>query len=111
MFSVLGNLAAALTTGGGTATQASSYALASLDAGLEKVTTAQTVIGARLNWVDLMTERRENNAERIADERADVGGADIAVTMSRLQETLTVLEATQASFVRLANLSLFSMLR
>ena len=91
--------------------QASSDALASLDAGLAKVTTSQTVIGARLNWVDLMTERRENNAERVAEERADVGGADIAVTMSRLQETLTVLEATQASFVRLANLSLFSMLR
>ncbi len=111
IFSVLGNLAAALTTGGGTAMQASSDALASLDAGLAKVTTSQTVIGARLNWVDLMTERRENNAERVAEERADVGGADIAVTMSRLQETLTVLEATQASFVRLANLSLFSMLR
>ncbi|OBX18865.1 flagellar biosynthesis protein FlgL [Erythrobacter sp. QSSC1-22B] len=111
MFSVLGNLAAALTVGGGTATQASSDALASLDAGLAKITTAQTVVGARLNWVDLMTERRDNNAERLAGERADVGGADIAVTMSRLQETLTVLEATQSSFVRLANLSLFSMLR
>jgi flagellar hook-associated protein 3 FlgL len=31
--------------------------------------------------------------------------------MTRLQETLTVLEATQASFVKLANLSLFSMIR
>jgi flagellar hook-associated protein 3 FlgL len=111
LFSVLGDLAAALKAGGGAAQQASSDALASLDAGLEKVTTARTVIGARLNWVDLMTERREDNAERIAGERADVGGADIAVTMTRLQETLTVLEATQASFVRLANLSLFSMLR
>lgn len=111
LFAVLGNLAAALKAGGNAASQASSDALASLDAGLEKVSTAQTVIGSRLNWVDLMTERRENNAERVADERADVGGADIAVTMSRLQETLTVLEATQASFVRLSNLSLFSMLR
>ena len=55
LFSVLGNLAAALTTGGATAAQASSAALASLDTGLEKVTTAQTVIGARLNWFDLMT--------------------------------------------------------
>ena len=51
------------------------------------------------------------NAERMADERSSVGGADIAVTMSKLQETLTVLEASQASFVRLANLSLFSLLR
>ncbi|HCH95153.1 MAG TPA: flagellar biosynthesis protein FlgL, partial [Erythrobacter sp.] len=111
LFAVLGNLAAALATGGADAISASSAALGELDAGLEKVTTAQTVIGSRLNWVDLMSERREVNAERTADERSSVGGADIAVTMSRLQETLTVLEASQASFVRLANLSLFSLLR
>lgn len=111
LFAVLGGLAAALSAGGQAAADASAASLTDLDAGLERVTTAQTVVGSRLNWIDLMTERRENNAERMADERLDVGGADIAVTMSRLQETLTVLEASQASFVRLANLSLFSMLR
>ena len=82
-----------------------------LDGGLEKITTAQTVVGARLNWIDLMSERRDETSERVAAERAEVGGADIATTISRLQETLTVLEASQASFVRLSNLSLFSMLR
>ena len=111
LFAVLGTLASALSTGGQGAIDASSAALADLDAGLERVTTAQSVIGSRLNWVDLMTERRENNAEQMAQERLDVGGADIATTVSRLQETLTVLEASQAGFVRLANLSLFSLLR
>ena len=111
LFAVLGGLAAALTAGGQAASEAASSALADLDVGLEKVTTAQTVVGARLNWIDLMSERREITGERMAEERADVGGADIAATMTRLQETLTVLEASQASFVRLANLSLFSMLR
>ena len=111
LFAVLGGLAAALTAGGLAASEAASSALADLDVGLEKVTTAQTVVGARLNWIDLMSERREITGERMAEERADVGGADIAATMTRLQETLTVLEASQASFVRLANLSLFSMLR
>lgn len=111
LFAVLGGLATALAGGGQAAVNASSASLADLDAGLEKITTAQTVVGSRLNWIDLMGERRQANAERVADERSNVGGADIATTMSRLQETLTVLEATQASFVRLANLSLFSMLR
>ena len=111
LFAVLSGLAAALTAGGQAASEAASSALADLDVGLEKVTTAQTVVGARLNWIDLMSERREITGERMAEERADVGGADIAATMTRLQETLTVLEASQASFVRLANLSLFSMLR
>ena len=100
-----------MTAGGTAASDASSAALGSLDVGLEKVTTAQTMIGSRLNWVELMDERREKNSERVAAEQGDVGGADIALTMTRLQETLTVLEATQASFVKLSNLSLFSMLR
>lgn len=111
LFEVLGDLADAMIVGGNAAIQAASGALASLDAGLDKVTTAQTVIGARLNWVDLMNERRVSTTERVTQERSTVGGADIAVTMTRLQETLTVLEATQASFVRLSGLSLFSMLR
>jgi flagellar hook-associated protein 3 FlgL len=111
LFAVLGNLAAVLAAGGAASADASSAALADLEVGLERVTTTQSVVGSRLNWVDLVSERRESNAEQIAQERADVGGADIALTMSRLQETLTVLEASQASFVRLSNLSLFSLLR
>ena len=82
-----------------------------LDTSFDKVTTAQTVLGSRLAWLEVMTERRTENMERIADERTVMGGADLAVTMSRLQEMLTVLEASQSSFVRLANLNLFSMLR
>lgn len=110
-FTVLGDLAAALRAGDAGAGAFAQASLDLLDAGLEKVTTAQTVVGARLNWIDLNAGRRADAGERRAAERAEVGGADIAVTMTRLQETLTVLEASQASFVRLANLSLFSLLR
>lgn len=111
LFTVLGNLATTLSSGDPAAGAFARDSLELLDSGLEKITTAQTVVGARLNWIDLMAERREQAGERVAAERAEVGGADIATTMSRLQETLTVLEASQASFVRLSNLSLFSILR
>ena len=111
LFTVFGNLADALKSGDPTASAFSQDSLKLLDTGLEKITTAQTVVGARLNWIDLVTERRDVTGERVASERADIGGADIAVTISRLQETLTVLEASQSSFVRLSNLSLFSILR
>ena len=111
LFTVLGNLAQVLKTGDASGAAFAQDSLALLDGGLEKLTTAQTVVGSRLNWIDLMTERREATGERVARERADVGGADIAVTISRLKETLTVLEASQASFVRLSDLSLFSILR
>jgi flagellar hook-associated protein 3 FlgL len=110
LFAVLGNLAAALQ-GGVDQTGASRDALDGLAAGLDKVTTGQTVIGARMGWVELMNDRRIANSELVADEQETIGGADLAETMTRLQEVTTVLEASQASFVRLANLTLFDMLR
>ena len=111
IFAELSALAAALRGGGQAAADAARDGLSMLDTGFEKVTTAQTVLGSRLAWLELMSERRVDNLERIEDERSTVGGADLAVTMSRLQEMMTVLEASQASFVRLANLNLFTMLR
>ena len=86
-------------------------ALSALDSGLERVTTAQTVIGARMNWVDQLSERREAAGQLVDAEQADLGGADIAETITKLQHTMTVLEASQASFVRLSGLTLFDMLR
>jgi flagellar hook-associated protein 3 FlgL len=110
LFAVLGNLATALQSSTGQAA-ASQQALAGLSAGLEKVTTAQTVIGARMGWVEILDERRVARGELVADEQRVIGGADIAETMTRLTEVMTVLEASQASFVRLASLSLFDMMR
>lgn len=110
LFTVLGTLATALQSGTDPAA-ASSEALTGLDASLVKTSTAQTVVGARLGWIELMDNRRETTGELVAEEKVSVGGADLASTMSRLQETLTVLEASQASFVKLAGLSLFNILR
>ena len=110
LFSTLGALAAALQ-GGGDEGAAGRDAMGALDAGLDKVTSAQTIVGARMGWVELMDQRREATGEMAADQQASIGGADLASTMTRLQEISTVLEASQASFVRLANLSLFDVLR
>ncbi len=110
LFAVLGDLATALK-GGGDPTGPTGVALDGLAAGLGQITTAQTVVGARLGWIEVMDERRVANSELVADEQKAIGGADLAVTMTRLQEVTTVLEASQASFVRLAGLSLFDMMR
>lgn len=110
LLAVLGELAAALR-GGGSGSAAARDALDGLAAGLDKVTTGQTVVGGRLSWIELMNDRRTANSELVAQEQQTVGGADLAQTMTRLQEVMTVLEASQASFVRLANLSLFDMMR
>ena len=105
--------AAALLDSGAAAdpAQAARDALGTLDAGLEAVTTAQTVVGSRLAWIDLVSERRTEMGELRAEEQSQVGGADIAETVTRLQQTMTVLEASQASFAKLSSLSLFDLLR
>lgn len=110
LFRVLGDLAAALQSGSGQVA-ASHAALDGLDVALDKVTTVQTVIGARMGWVEMMDQRREATGELMSDEQSSVGGADLATTMTRLQEITTVLQASQASFVRLSNLTLFDVLR
>lgn len=111
LFALLADFSTALKGGAGDPVAASQDALMRLDTGLEKVTTAQTVVGARLGWIELMDQRREAVGELAAAEEAELGGADIAETITRLQQTMTVLEASQASFVRLSSLTLFDMLR
>ena len=129
---ITGPQALAFTDGGGSATDAMAVvktladalkgaaadpagaardALASLQSGLDTVTTAQTVVGTRLVWIDITDQRRIDLQELRSAEEAEIGDTDLALTIATLQETLTVLEASQASFTKLAGLSLFDQLR
>jgi flagellar hook-associated protein 3 FlgL len=90
---------------------AASAGLESLSRGLDAVTTGQTLVGARLGWIDLTSERRTTLSELNISEEAELGGTDIAATVAELQQVMLVLEASQASFARLASLSLFDLLR
>ena len=85
--------------------------LDALNQGLDAVTTGQTLIGARLAWIELTTERRTTLSELNAGEEAEIGGTDIAAAVAEMQQVMLVLEASQASFARLASLSLFDLLR
>ena len=110
LLAVIKNLGDALLTGSPDPQTAAHGSLDLLDTSLDKITTAQTVIGSRLAWIELTTERRTDQGELRANEEADVGGTDIAATVAQLQQTMTVLEASQASFAKLAGLSLFDLL-
>lgn len=46
-------------------------------------------------WIDLNTERRTQMTELRSEEQAGLGGTDLAEAVSRLQQTMTVLEASQ----------------
>jgi len=85
--------------------------LEALGTGLDSVSTAQTVVGTRLAWIDVSTTRATDTAEARASEQSDVGGIDLASSLARLQELSVVLQASQASFTKLSSLSLFDQLR
>lgn len=111
LMAVVKGLADTLQTGGTGAATAARTALDTLGNGLDAITTAQTIVGARLSWIDLNTERHTAMAEARAAEQADVGGTDTTTAIVRLQELSTVLQASQASFAKLSSLSLFDVLR
>lgn len=111
LMAVVKNLADAFQSGAANAAQTARDALPAVDAGIDAISTSQTVVGARLNWIDLTTDHRTNVGELRANEEQQIGATDIPTTMAKLTQMTTVLEASQASFTKLAGLSLFDMLR
>lgn len=111
LMAVVKGLADALQGGSPDPAGAARDALAALHDGLDAVTTGQTLVGSRLAWIELTASRQQNLGELRSNEQADIGSTDIAGTIAQLQQAMTVLEASQASFAKLASLSLFDVLR
>ena len=106
------NLAEALQnpTSTATAVAAANASLDDLSAGLDSISTSQTVVGARLAWITASENMQTSLATQRSTTESKVGGTDVTAAAAMLSQQMTVLEASQASFVKLANLSLFSML-
>ncbi|HWU01938.1 MAG TPA: flagellar biosynthesis protein FlgL [Novosphingobium sp.] len=119
LLSVVKNLATTLQSGSSSSgtnsgtsalATAANSALTQLSDGLNAITTAQTVVGARLSWVNTTSAIQTQQSTLRAQQESNIGGTDITSTVAQLQETMTVLQASQASFVKVSGLSLFSML-
>lgn len=104
-------LSDALKGGSTDPTGSANEALSGLKTGLETLSTAQTIVGTRLAWLDTVATRSTTLSELRANEQSNLGGVDMTEAIANLQQTLTVLEASQASFTKLAGLSLFDNLR
>lgn len=99
--------------------------IATLDAGLppadadqadlatlsEQVISAQASVGARGARVDLQAGYFTQAGELREEARSGLEDNDFTATTIELQKTLTVLEATQQSFGKLSQLSLFDYIR
>lgn len=83
-------------------------ALGGFDNALDTMNRSQTVMGARLAWIDNVQFIALSQDGTRAQEYSDLGDTNLTEAITQLQQTLTVLEAGQASFVRLSSLSLFN---
>jgi flagellar hook-associated protein 3 FlgL len=110
LLSALSTLSAALR--GGTDTDAAAAtAVDQLSAAGAQVSAVQSSLGARASRVELeQSTVTQSNTDR-ETERSSLEDTDISTAITSLQKTMTVLEATQASFTKLSSMSLFDYLK
>lgn len=77
----------------------------------DQVIATQATIGAREARVDIQAALIKSAATDREIDRAGIEDADATETIVELQKTMTILQATQASFSKLSSLSLFDYLR
>ena len=77
----------------------------------DSVATVQASVGAREARVELQQGLQQAASTDRAQLRSSIEDVDPVETITKLQQTMTVLQATQASFTKLSSLSLFDYLK
>lgn len=110
MFATLSALSAALQSGE-PVDAAVATALTGIAASLDQVGATRASVGARMTRIELEQGRIDEVGIAREAQRSGIEDTDVASTITELQKTLTVLQATQASFSKLTSLTLFDYLR
>ena len=110
VFAVLSSLISALNAGGNVSA-ATGSAATGLKAALTQVSNVQGSVGARAARLDIVASQATDAAAARETDRVGLEDTDISTAITELQKTMTVLQATQASFTKLGQLSLFDYLR
>lgn len=82
-----------------------------LSAAMDQITTTQTVVGTRLSWITTAQTMQTSATTQRSKTEADVGGTDLVTAAAMLSQQTTILNASQASFVKLSGLSLFNYMK
>lgn len=85
--------------------------LAQTDAHIDRLATTRAIAGARLARLDTETDRIARNDLAAETDLTKLESLDMPTAIARLQHLVTVLKATQGSFVITTNLSLWDQLR
>ncbi len=94
-----------------TAASASATALDAINAAAANAAATQGAVGARAARLALVASTAQSNAGVTEQQRSAIEDTDLTSSIADLQKTMTVLNATQASFSKLTELSLFNYLR
>jgi flagellar hook-associated protein 3 FlgL len=116
MFAMLDDLANALTMAATLPADAAHFqsriggAISNLDKALERVVSVRAEVGSRLNAIDQATETRESEAIDLQSLLSDLRDTDYAAAISTLNQQYAGLQAAQAAYTRIAQMSLFDYL-
>ena len=84
--------------------------LLNLDAALERVVSVRAEVGTRLQAIDTAAEFRDSEAVDLQALVSDIRDVDYASAISKLNQQYTSLQAAQATYSKIAQLSLFDYL-
>jgi flagellar hook-associated protein 3 FlgL len=85
-------------------------ALTQIDQGLTRVGNLRSEVGARLSAIDSAASDRDALDDQLNVSVSDLRDIDYAEAISRMNQQLTGLQAAQAAYARIAQLSLFDYL-
>jgi flagellar hook-associated protein 3 FlgL len=117
MFAMLEDLALTLEGSTSTVTGAAQFshgigaAISNLDQALERTVTVRADIGSRLSAIDSAAATREDEAVDLQSLLSDLRDVDYAAAISKLNQEYAGLQAAQAAYTRIAQMSLFDYLR
>jgi flagellar hook-associated protein 3 FlgL len=84
--------------------------LADIDQAMANLNTVRTSLGARQNAIDAQSQTNGDLKLQLSTIQSQLADTDVTSTVSRLAQQSNALDAAQASFVRVQNLSLFKYL-
>ena len=85
-------------------------AITNLDSALERVVSVRAEVGTRLQAIDTATEFRDSEEVDLQELISDIRDVDYASAISTLNQQYTSLQAAQAAYSKVAQLSLFDYL-
>jgi len=88
----------------------SATTLTRLDSALESVLDTRASVGARLNTIDNQKSANDSFSLLLQENRSSLEDLDYAEAVSRFEQQLLALQASQQSFVKVQGLSLFNYL-